>query len=301
MKPKDLLMLLALAATWGASFLFVRVASPVLGPLLTSFLRVSVAAVVLLIYLAAIQQPLNLRQHWKAFLGMGLFNATIPFTLFAVALLNLNASYSAILNATAAFFTALVAAVWLKEPFTFRKAFGVVLGMAGVAVLVGLNPVPLSFNSVVSVGLILLATFSYGIAAVFAKKFGKGIPPTLFATGQQLGATLLMLPLMLIGLPAAKAPTTPVVVSIIGVAVLCTALAYLLYYRLIANIGPTNALTVTFLIPVFGMAWGALFLGERVEWNAILGFVIILVGMALVLGIGSAPHLIKDSSTRTTV
>lgn len=286
MKLSNLLDLLGLAALWGASFLFIRVASPVLGPLLTIFLRVSIGAAALLIYLRGAGIALNLRAHWKAYFGMGLLNGAIPFTLFAIALLSLNASYTSILNATAAFFTAVVAAVWLKEPLTAAKLAGIALGMIGVAVLVGLNPVPLTSASVVAVFLVLLATFSYGIAAVFAKRNNTGIPPAAFATGQQFGATVLMAPFALIGLATqAKAPTPPAIGAAIGVGLLCTALAYLLYFRLIANIGPTRALTVTFMIPVFGILWGALFLGEAVTPNMIIGFLLIVAGMVLVLGL----------------
>ena len=285
MKTKDLLMLLGLAALWGASFLFVRIASPVLGPFVTSFGRVAVAAAVLISYVRATGVTLNLRVNWRAFTMMGLTNAALPFTLFAIALLNLNASYSSILNATSAFFTALVAAVWLKEPMTVRRLLGIALGLTGVFVLIGYNPVPLSPAAIVSVGLILLATFSYGIAAVFARQASKTIAPTVFATGQQVAATVLTAPLALLTLPSAKSPTSAVLFAVLGVGVLCTALAYLLYYRLINNIGPTRALTVTFLIPVFGIAWGALFLGEAITPNMLIGFAIILAGMALVLGL----------------
>ncbi len=285
MKTKDLLMLWGLAALWGASFLFIRIASPVLGPFVTSFLRVAVGALVLIGYVRATNLALNVRNNWRAFLVMGLTNAAIPFTLFAIALLSLNASYSAILNATSAFLTALVAAVWIKEPMTGRKVAGIVLGTVGVIVLVGYNPVPLSLSAIFSVGLILLATFSYGIAAVFAKRASHGIAPTVFATGQQLAASVLMLPFALTTLPNAKPVTLPIMGAVIGVGVLCTAIAYLLYYRLIVNIGPTRALTVTFLIPVFGILWGALFLGEAITPNMIVGFVIVVIGMLLVLNL----------------
>ncbi len=287
MKLNDLAALLGLAALWGASFLFIRVASPELGPLLTIFLRVSIGAAVLLGYLRATHVALNLRANWRAYLGMGVFNATVPFTLFAVALLTLNASYTSILNATAAFFTALVAAFWLKEKLTMRKLAGIALGLAGVAVLIGLNPVPLNVQSATAVGLVLLATFSYGIAAVFAKRNNKGIAPAAFAAGQQLTAAVLMAPLAAlgIGLGQVKAVTPVGLGAAVALAVLCTALAYLLYFHLIASAGPTRALTVTFLIPVFGILWGAVFLAEPITANVIAGFLIIVAGMALVLGL----------------
>lgn len=285
MKSRDLLALVLLAALWGSSFLFVRIASPALGPFLTIFLRVGVGAVVLMAYLRIAGLPLNFRRHWRAYLGMGALNAALPFTLFAIALLNLNASYTSILNATSAFFTAIVAAVWIKDPLTLRKMLGIGLGMAGVVMLVEFNPVPLTPTSALSVALVLLATFSYGIAAVFARRNAQGIPPASFAAGQQITASLLMLPFAALTLPAPSAFTLPVIGAVIGVGVLCTGVAYLLYYRLIANVGPVRALTVTFLVPVFGMVWGVLLLGEAITPNMIAGFIAILIGMSLVLNL----------------
>jgi drug/metabolite transporter (DMT)-like permease len=285
MKAKDLLALIVLAALWGSSFLFVRVAAPALGPFLTIFLRVSVGAVVLMAFLRATHQSLSMRQHWRAYLGMGALNAALPFTLFAIALLNLNASYTSILNATSAFFTAIVAAVWIKDPLTWRKLLGIGLGMAGVVMLVEFNPVPLTTASALSVGLVLLATFSYGIAAVFARRHAQGIPSASFAAGQQVTASLLMLPFAAVTLPAVHTITLSVIGAVLGVGVLCTGVAYLLYYRLIANVGPVRALTVTFLVPVFGIFWGALLLGEAITPNMIAGFVAILIGMSLVLNL----------------
>jgi drug/metabolite transporter (DMT)-like permease len=283
MKIKDVGMLITLAAFWGASFLFIRVAAPVLGPFVTVQLRVSIAALALMGYAWATRRPLHLRGYWKPFLIMGLLNGAIPFSLFAVALIHLNASFESILNATAAFFTALVAAVWLKERFTLRKAVGIGLGILGVAVLVGWNPVPFNLTTALAVLATLGATLSYGLAAVYAKTHAFGISSFDWAVGQQLGASIWLLPFSLFTLPAAKAPSLGVIGAVLGVALMCTAAAYLLYFALIQNIGPTRALSVTLLIPAFGIAWGALFLGEPISLNMLVGLVIILMGMVLVL------------------
>ena len=207
MKPKDIGNLILLAAFWGASFLFIRVAAPVLGPFVTVQLRVSVAAVALMGYAWVTRRPLNLRGHWKSFFIMGLLNGAIPFSLFAVALVHLNASFESILNATAAFFTALVSAWWLKEKFTVRKALGIGLGLLGVAVLVGWSPVPFTPTTTLAVLATLSATLSYGFAAVYAKTAAKSISPFDWAVGQQLGASVWLLPFSLASLPAAKAPS----------------------------------------------------------------------------------------------
>jgi len=212
-------------------------------------------------------------------------NAALPFTLFADALVNLNASFSSILNSTTTFSTVLVAALWLKEPFSRSRVLGIALGALGVVVLVGWNPVPMTPTTALSVLAILLATLSYGVAAVYATTVAKGIAPLDFAIGQQLGASLLVLPVALIAVPAAAAPTPVVALAVVGLALLSTALAYLLYYRLIVSVGPTGALSVSFLVPAFGILWGGLLLGEPIGLNLLAGLAIIVAGMTLVMGL----------------
>jgi drug/metabolite transporter (DMT)-like permease len=283
MQSKDIGTLILLSALWGASFLFVRIAAPVLGPFITIALRVIVAAAALLLYAVLMRRPLSIRRHWKSFLVMGALNAAIPFTLIAAALVNLNASVGSILNASTTFFTALVAAIWLKEPLTKFKLLGIALGMMGVTVLVDWAPVPLNTTTALSILAVLTATLSYGIAGVYAKTVSKGIAAFDFAAGQQIGASVLIVPFALVSLPTAHAPSLVVVLAVCGVALFSTAAAYLLYYRLIANVGPTGALSATFLIPAFGILWGRLFLDELIRFNMLVGLSLILLGMIFML------------------
>ena len=191
----DVWLLILLSALWGASYLFMRIAGPALGPVVLMAFRVSIAVVILFAYLGILRQWPDFRRYWKPFLLMGILNNVIPFVLIANAVIHLNASIAAILNATTPLFTAVVAAWWIKEPLGARKAIGVVLGMAGVAVLVGWSPLPLTPGVIVAALQALLAALSYGLAAVHARRQFMGVPPLHAAVGQLSGSTAILLPL----------------------------------------------------------------------------------------------------------
>lgn len=285
MKLNDLLALILLGAVWGASFLFIRVAVPALGPFLLMELRVGLAALALAPFAVALGRVPEVRTRWKHFLVVGLLNAAIPFSLIAFAETNITASLAAILNSTTVLFSALVAAVWIGDPLTSRKISGVIMGVVGVAVLVGLDPLPLNSAVLLSVGASLVAALFYAIAGNYAKQTFSGVRPLTLAAGQQTGAASLLL------LPAAatlpgEAPPLAAALSALGLALLCTAVAYLLYFTLIANVGPTSTLTVTFLSPGFGVLFSVLLLGEPFNLGTLAGLGIILLSVALVTGIG---------------
>jgi drug/metabolite transporter (DMT)-like permease len=283
MKGKEFTALFGLAALWGASFLFIRIASPVIGPFTTIQGRVTLAGLALLAAVWLTGHSLEWRQRWKQYLIIGALNAAIPFLLIATAALHLNASVSAILNSMTPLFTALAVWKWTDEKATARKWAGIFTGMAGVAILVGWSPVPVTREVVISIVLSILSTVSYGLAGVYAKKTFAGVPPLSLATGQQLGASILLLPLTLVNLPASSAAFTPLVlVSVLGLALLCTAVAYLLYFYLIEQVGPTRTLSVTFLIPVFGMLWGVVFLQEAITGGMLAGLLVILSSIFLI-------------------
>lgn len=275
--------LVLLAALWGASFLFIRIASPVLGPLVLVDLRVLTAGLVLVGVAAVRRRRLDLGALWRAYLRLGANNAAIPFALVAVAALRLPASMLATLNAAIPLFTALVAAVWLGERLTGRKVGGLLLGIVGVGLLVGWSPIPLDLESAAAVGCSLLASLMYGIGGVYTKRRFGGVPALELATGQQLAAAALLAPLALLTVPP-SAPTGAAIVATLGLAVPSTAFAYVLYFRLIGRVGPTRTMTVTFLIPGFGLLWGALLLGEPITAGMLAGLAIILASVALVVG-----------------
>ncbi|MDB5079546.1 MAG: EamA-like transporter family [Chloroflexi bacterium] len=283
MRLKDTAALLFLAAIWGSSFLFIRIAAPVLGPLVLMTLRVVIAGAALLLYAFATGTDLAIKTHWRQYLIIGLINSAIPFTLIGAAELNLTAGYAAILNATSPLFGAIVSAIWIHEELALKKLIGLVLGLVGVAVVVGLNPLSLSGLIILSIGASIAAAAFYGFSSVYVKVFGKGIRPLALATGSQLGAAVWLLPLAPFAWPD-RAPDLTTVLAVLAIALLATALGYLIFFGLIERVGPTKTLTVTFLAPVFGIIWGVIFLNEVLTLSTVVGFAIILSGTAFVTG-----------------
>jgi drug/metabolite transporter (DMT)-like permease len=284
MRPRDFAGLILLAALWGGSFLFIRVAVRALGPFLLVELRVGLAAAALILYALAVGGLPKIRARWRSFLVLGFFNAAVPFSLISAAEIHLTASLAAILNSTTVMFTAIVAAVWMDDALTARKVVGIVLGVVGVTVLVGWDPLRLNGVVLLAVAAMLLASLSYALGATYAKRSFSGIPPLGMAIGQLSGAGALLLPLAVVSVPE-EAPSTVVALSMLGLAFLSTAVAYLIYFRLIENVGPTSTLTVTLLVPVFGLLFGVLLLGEPIGFGTLAGLGIILTSVVLITGI----------------
>jgi drug/metabolite transporter (DMT)-like permease len=279
--------LILLAALWGGSFLLMRWGATEFGPIGTAFLRVGLAALMLLAVLAARRQLGVLRQHLGPALLVGLFNSALPFALFSFAVLSVSTGLASILNATAPIWGALVGAAWLGDRLAPSRIAGLALGVAGVAVLswdkAGAPGGPAALAILACLG----ATFFYGVSASFAKRYLSGVAPLATATGSQLGATLALAAPAVVLMPPLTGPTAPGLKAWAAVALLaalCTALAYILYFRLIERAGPQRALTVTFLVPVFGVAYGAVLLGERLNASAWGGAAMILAGTALSVG-----------------
>ena len=284
MRPRDFAGLTLLGALWGGSFLFIRVAVPALGPFLLVELRVGLAAATLLLYALAAGRVPKIRSRWRSFLVLGFFNAAVPFTLISAAEIHLTASLAAILNSTTVMFTAMVAAVWMGDALTARKLVGIVLGIVGVTVLVGWDPLPLNGAVLLAVAAMLLASLSYALGATYAKRSFSGIPPVGMAIGQLTAATALLLPLSVAGVPE-QTPSLAVVLCVLALALLSTAVAYLIYFRLIENVGPTSTVTVTLLVPVFGLLFGVLLLDEPFGSGTLAGLGIILSSVVLITGI----------------
>ncbi|MEK5240225.1 DMT family transporter [Paenibacillus sp. FSL L8-0470] len=281
MSRKDYSILLLLAFSWGASFLFMRIASPELGPVVTTELRVTLAAATLLLFAAVTKRKLRIWQHWKQFLVLGSINAALPFTLICMAELHLSASLAAILNATTPMFAALAAWGTQQEKPGLSKSIGLVIGLLGVAVLVGWSPVPLSGKVLLSVFFSLGAALAYGFGGLYAARVGRGLAPLALAAGQQLGAAVVLLPLAVIFAPR-ELPSSAAVFSVLGLSFICTSVAYLLYFHLIQSVGAVKTVSVTFLVPVFGLIWGVIFLNEPVYANTLAGLAIILLSVTLV-------------------
>jgi drug/metabolite transporter (DMT)-like permease len=285
-----------LAALWGSSFLFTRLAVVEFGALSTAAVRVAIASLFLIPLLLMRGHGPQLRQHWKAVFLVGLMNSGIPFACFAFALLYITTGLSSILNATVPLFGALVAWIWLKDRPDGSRILGLVIGFAGVALLAsdkaGLRPAPPggptgwaeTWGPMLAIAACLLATLCYGISASYTRRYLSGLPSLVTATGSQIGATLgLALPAILFW--PARTPGLTAWLAILFVGVACTGIAYVLYFRLIESAGPARALTVTFLVPVFALFYGGVFLGESITpWMIGCGAVI-LVGTSLSTGL----------------
>lgn len=285
MNTANLIRLVTLAAIWGGSFLFMRISAPVLGPAVLIEWRVLLAALFLMVVGLVLRRraaPLNLRENWKHFLVLGFFNSALPFLLFAFSARTLSASVMSVVNATAPMWGAIIGAVWGRQPIKARTALGLVLGTVGVAVLAGFDKVSAKPGAGIALVATLAAACSYGIATTYARS-ARSVAPFANAHGSMWAAALLVLPALPF-FPQPGQPTLTVAASVVALGVLCSGIAYLLYFRLIEEIGPTSALTVTFLNPVFGILWGSLFLGEVVGWYTVAGAAIVLVGTALVTG-----------------
>lgn len=282
MSTANLLRLILLASIWGGSFLFMRIAAPVLGPAVLIEYRLVFAAGFLAVVGFAMKKPLGWRAHWKHYFILGLFNSAIPFVLFAYAARTLPASVLSVLNATAPMWGALIGAVWQRQMVSGRVLAGLVLGTCGVALLVGLDHATARAGAGLAIGAALLASFNYGIASTYAKT-AQAVEPFANAHGSMWAAALLTLPLVPL-MPAPGTPTIGIMAAAFALGVLCSGIAYLIYYKLIRDVGATSALTVTFLSPLFGILWGVLFLGETVGWHTLGGSAIVIAGTALVTG-----------------
>ncbi len=289
MKPRDLLDLTLLAALWGGSFLFMRYAVPDFGVVPLIWLRVALASVCLLPLLLMKGQLGALRERAGAVAVMGLFNSGLPFLLIAWATLSITAGLASIMNAMTPVFTALIGALWLGDRLDGRRSLGLLLGLAGVALLAADKADFRPGGSGWAIVAMLLATACYGFAANHTRRYLQGVPALVNATGTQLVSALVLLPPALWSWPERMPGLGPWLAALVlGVA--CSALAYLLFFRLIARVGASRAVTVTFLVPVFGTLWGALFLGEPVTASMLAGGAVVLLGTGLATGvIGGRP------------
>ncbi|TVT85738.1 DMT family transporter [Pseudomonas sp. H3(2019)] len=295
MNPVDILRMLSLAAIWGASFLFMRIIAPVIGTIPTAFFRVSIAATGLLVILALMRISWDFRGKFKTVLLLGMINSGLPATLYSVAAQVLPAGYSAIFNATTPLMGVLIGGLFFSEKLTLSKIAGVALGLFGVAILTRAGPVAFDMELLIGALACLLATTCYGFAGFLARRWldhQGGLDSRLSALGSMLGATLFVLPLFgysVITEPPVSWGGWNVWLSLLGLGLGCTAFAYILYFRLLSSIGPVKSMTVTFMIPPFGVLWGALFLDEPLSMAHLYGGMLIAGALWLVLKPAAVP------------
>ena len=282
MRPQDIARLLALALIWSASFVFIRVLVPVIGPLWVASARLLIAGVALCAWIGVLRIDARVRAHAVEYFVAGLLNCAIPFVLFAYAAVRLPASYLVILNATAPLFGAGVAALGLGERLTRTKMAGLSVGVVGVALVTRAVPMDADGAFALAVAAGLGAAFSYALAAVWVKRRCAPLDPLAIAAWSPLLGGLVLLPFALPSHVAGPLNAS-VAVNMLILALVCSGIAYLLYFRLIRDIGPTRALTVTFLMPALGMIWGWWLLDESVTAGMIAGAALIVAGTAAVL------------------
>ncbi len=292
MKPLYGGALLLLGAIWGASFLFIGLAVKAFGPVVMMFLRVAVAGAILAALARFGPRPasgLAWRKNWPKYVVVGLLNCALPFTLIAFSELRLTVSLAAVLNSTTPLFTVLMAALWSGQALPMRTIFGVLLGIGGVAVLVGAGPLTLTLDLGIAVLASLVAAFCYGTATVYAARHLTGLSPIQASTAQLSSAAILLVIPATLSLPATM-PSIAAIGALLALILLSTTIAYLLYFSLLQRIGSTGTASVTFLVPVFGSLWGALFLHEPFTTGMLLGLALILTSVGLVLRSTARKH-----------
>ncbi len=279
----DYVLLITLAAIWGSSFIFMRILAPALGPVVTADMRLLIAGLALTLYLRLRNQRLDLVKNFKRYVIIGLLNSGIPFLLFSFAALYLPSSISVIINSLTPLFGVLFSILWLDETITAKKISGIALGIVGVIIIRGSGNLELNIMTTVAMGACVLATMLYGLASTYVKLHAKDIASSAVATGSQLVAGILLLPLMYF-FPARTELTITIALTTIAFALFCSAIAYVIFYRLLKNLGTTKALSVTFLIPVFGFIWGYIFLNEEITMIMVIGSLFVLSGIYFVTG-----------------
>lgn len=281
MNAADYARLVLLAAIWGGAFPFMRVAAPALGAVLTAELRVLIGGLALLLWLRLCGEGIDARRHWRFYLLIGVVGIALPFTLYAYAATLAPASLLSILNATAPMFGLAWSSAFGDERITLRRAAGLALGLAGVVIIASPGGLEAGLPLLLASAAALAACCAYGVVGVLMKRFSSGATPRAMAAGNQLAAAMVLLPLALVLLPSAP-PCALVAGNMLALGLLASGVAFLLYFRLMADVGATRALAVTYLIPLFGVLWGWLFLGEALPASALAGGVLILAGTILV-------------------
>ncbi len=283
MKPRDFIELVSLAALWGASFLFMRIGAPEFGPVALIELRTAIAALFLLPLVMWFNKLRQIKDNARLLFVVGFVGTAIPFCLLSYATLYVTAGYASILNATAPIFTALIAWWWVDDRLSFSAMLGLLIGFLGVFILVfdkqgstdGINLWPVMAG--------LGATFCYGLGANFTKQKLAHVDPLVIACGSQAGAALGLIPFSLWLWPH-QMPSIQAWFSVTVLGIACTGVAFILYFRLIAHVGVNKAISVTYLIPLFGVFWGMIFLEEALSLWMVAGGGSILIGVSLATG-----------------
>jgi drug/metabolite transporter (DMT)-like permease len=296
MTAANIARLVLVAAIGGGAFMLMRMTVPVLGPAVLAEARLVIAAVFLMLVSLRLRKPLDARTHWRYYAGLGVFSFALPILLIGYAAESLPASLMAILNATSPMFAAALGALQSRQRLPKQRMAGLMLGLVGVGVIVGLDAAPVDPWAALAV---LGAALSYAVATVWAGA-AKRVDPVASTHGGLWAAALLLAPAALLAPDAGVAlwqlPNElawQVAAGVLALGVLCSGLAFLLYFSLVSDLGPTSALTVTFLVPMFGVLWGHLILGEAVGLQVLVGGAIVVTGTMLSIGSRREPSRLQ--------
>lgn len=287
MSQSNWLKLILLAAIWGGSFIFMRILAPTLGAVLTTTIRLFIAGLAMQIWFMVVKTDTQWQRWWRHYLIIGLLNAGIPFLLFSYAARHLPAGYSAIINATTPLFSALFAVIWLNDRFTPRKISGLLLGIIGVAIISYRTHHGMPHDFYLAIGACVCATLCYGLAGIYIRKFMSTAQPIAMSGCATLSSGLMLLPFALFNLPELTAVQAlgwqSILFSTLGLSLLCSAVAFVIYFKLIQDVGPAQTATVTLLIPIFGLLWAWFFLHEAITPIMLIGCTLVLLSTHLIL------------------
>ena len=284
MQPIHIAALLSASIIWGAGFALNRIAAPYFGPIVLVELRLLLAGLLLLGWAAWLGRNLEWRKHWRLYLVLGATNAAVPFAMIAYSVQHIGASFATIINSTTVLFSALLAFWLLGDKLTSSRIVGMVVGFLGVVVLVGWSPIPLTPEVWLGIGAMLLASVCFGFSNVYTKLASHGAPLLGIVTGQLLLGAALFVPPSAFTVPA-QVPPLEAWLALLGITIFATGVANLLYFYLIENVGPLQASSVGFLVPMFGVLFGVVFLREPLTWSVGAGMALILLSVALVNGV----------------
>ena len=275
MENKYWILITILGAVWGSAFMFIKIATPELGPIALVNIRLAVAGLIFIPFLLQEKYLKHFRSNLKNILVLSIINTALPFTLFAYASLESTSSMMTILNGTTAIMAVVISTIWLKISLNFFQIGGVFIGLFGIVVLANPDNVYISTKATI---FCLAAAFCYALSANYIQKFAYKTNTTVLIGWSLVIAAILLIPLTLLNLPA-KFPSTNVIFSILWLGVISTGIAFLGYVRLIEKVGAVKTATVAYFIPVFGVIWGYVFLGEPITLQILIGMMLILTGI----------------------
>jgi len=281
---EDYLMLIMLSAIWGASFLFLRISSPVFGPFFLIEMRVVSALLVLLPVCIVMGKSHEILSNWRPIFLLSLCNMTIPFCLLAYATLSIGAGFASIINSTVPFFTAIIAFAFWRQRLSLLAIVGMFIGFSGVVLLMVVYSGPLSLNaSLLPIAAGIAGSIFYGLAINLMAQYLPAVSGVAITTGSLMFSSLTLLPFALWKMPETM-PTGSIWLSVLALGIICTGFAFVLFYRLISRIGSNLAVTNTFMIPLFSLFWANLFLAEEITLSMLFACTLVLTGVGLTTG-----------------